>query len=130
MTENTIDRGTVYVHVGKKLRELRTMRGMKQNEVAELIGVSPQQYHKYEDAKSKCSLTVLFQLADHYEVPISSIIPFGSEEKQRLDVSVSTETDLLARLVTAYIKLPSEGEKLRLVQLVEAMQTQRAEGSS
>ncbi|MEM6742093.1 MAG: helix-turn-helix transcriptional regulator, partial [Pseudomonadota bacterium] len=46
-----------YEHVGRKLREFRVARKMTQAQVAKIIEVSPQQYQKYEDAQSKCSLT-------------------------------------------------------------------------
>ncbi|MEL7184087.1 MAG: helix-turn-helix transcriptional regulator, partial [Pseudomonadota bacterium] len=46
----------VYVHVGQRLRALRQERGLTQAQAARIIEVSPQQYQKYEDARSRCSL--------------------------------------------------------------------------
>ncbi len=107
----------VYDHVGRQLRAHRVGKGMTQAQVARLIDISPQQYQKYEDAQSKCSLTNLMVLADHYRVPLSEFLP---EESVR--PAEANEADLLARLVAAYSRLGTPNEKLRLVQLVEAMQ--------
>ena len=114
----------VYAAIGRRLRELRSGRGMTQAQTAEVIGVSPQQYQKYEDAQSKCSITNLLTLADHYGVSVSSIIPDCDEH---IAGQVSVEADLLARLVAAYTGLGSPAEKVRVVQLLEAMTTNNAE---
>lgn len=107
----------VYRHVGRQLRSLRIGRGMTQAETAKLIAVSPQQYQKYEEGHSKCSLTNLMILADSHSVPVTDLIPEGSAKSSEIN-----EADLLARLVAAYSRLENANEKLRLVQLVEAIQ--------
>lgn len=113
----------VYVHLGRRLRELRKSRGMTQVEVSRVIEISPQQYQKYEDAQSKCSLTNLMKLADFFDEPLGSILPTGMGADSGNDTvsTLTTEADLLARLVGAFVKLSSVDEKLRLVQLVEAI---------
>jgi len=113
----------VYGHVGQRLRELRTQKRMTQAEVARILDVSPQQYQKYEDAHSKCSLPYLLVLADFYSVPIESMMPRGNkpEVKPEVQDEMPVEADLLARLVSSFVKLSDVDEKLRLVQLVEAI---------
>ena len=106
----------IYDHVGGQLRAQRIGRGLTQAQVAKIIDISPQQYQKYEDAQSKCSLTSLEILADYYGVPLISFLP-----EENSAPSVINEADLLARLVSSYSLLSNANEKLRLVQLVEAM---------
>ena len=106
----------IYDHVGSQLRAQRIGRGLTQAQVAKIINISPQQYQKYEDAQSKCSLTSLEMLADHYGVTLTSFLPEESSSPSPVN-----EADLLARLVSAYSLLNNTNEKLRLVQLVEAM---------
>ncbi len=108
----------VYHHVGRRLRELRSGRNMTQAQVATLIGVSPQQYQKYEEAQSKCSLTNLLILADYYSIDLAGLLP---SKEHRVRSNMNDEADLLARLVAAYTKLNDVTEKIRLVQLLEAM---------
>lgn len=107
----------VYPYVGARLRALRIGQGMTQVSVAKLIGVSPQQYQKYEDAQSKCSLTNLMILAEYYGVPMTELLP-----DQEIKAAPLSEADLLARLVAAYSRLETTNQKLRLVQMVEAVQ--------
>ncbi|PJI91528.1 transcriptional regulator with XRE-family HTH domain [Yoonia maricola] len=112
-----------YAHVGQRLRKLRLERGMTQAQVARIVSVSPQQYQKYEEAQSKCSLNYLIILAEFFETPVSTFLPDTStnEVKTQEPPRVENEADLLARLVTAFVRLDDSGEKLRLVQLVEAI---------
>ena len=106
----------IYDYVGDQLRAHRIGRGLTQAQVARIIGISPQQYQKYEDAQSKCSLSSLEILAAHYGVPLTAFLP-----EQSSTPTVINEADLLARLVTSYSSLSNPHEKLCLVQLVEAM---------
>ena len=94
---------------------------MTQAQIAQVIEVSPQQYQKYEEGQSKCSLTNLMVLADFHAVPITDLIPEASTK-----VAEINEADLLARLVAAFSRLENANEKLRLVQLVEAIQDAHA----
>ncbi|SFS15345.1 helix-turn-helix domain-containing protein [Yoonia litorea] len=110
-----------YTYVGRELRKLRLERGMTQAQVAEIISVSPQQYQKYEDAQSKCSLNNLIALADHYGTSLSRFLPGSADENEKSPEPIENEADLLARLVTAFVSLDDGPEKLRLVQLVEAI---------
>ena len=113
----------VYGHVGQRLRGLRTEQRMTQAEVASILDISPQQYQKYEDAQSRCSLPYLIALADFYAVPIESMLPNSPRKSVRVDkpAEMPVEADLLARLVSSFVKLSDVDEKLRLVQLVEAI---------
>lgn len=120
MSFNRTDR--IYDHVGGQLRAQRIGRGLTQAQIAKIIDISPQQYQKYEDAQSKCSLTSLEILAEYYGVTLTSFLP-----EETSNPTVINEADLLARLVSAYSILNNTNEKLRLVQLVEAMIEKGAE---
>ena len=112
-----------YAYVGRQLRQSRHERGLTQAQVAKIISVSPQQYQKYEDAVSKCSLNYLITLADHYGINVNTFLPGGDDQdaNNTEEEQIGNEADLLARLVTAFVRLDDGGEKLRLVQLVEAI---------
>jgi len=53
----------VDVHVGKKLKEFRLLRGMTQTEVAEGLGISFQQVQKYELGRNRISASKLFEVS-------------------------------------------------------------------
>ncbi len=113
----------VYRYVGGRLRGLRVARGMTQAQVASIISVSPQQYQKYEDAQSKCSLPYLLKLAAHYGVHINDLLPVETPTPGEIDpdTQLANEADLLSRLVSAFVRMEDRGGKLRLVQLVETL---------
>lgn len=127
----------VYREAGAQLRSLRTSRGLTQAQVAEVIGVSPQQYQKYEDAQTKCSLAAIVALAAFYGVSVESIVSpeeavgAGTIEALKNHETVSSdlsklgalEQELVGRLVSAYLRIPDKLEKVRLVELVEAIKS-------
>ena len=121
MQINDID--CAYQHVGQQLKQLRLERGLTQAKVSRIISVSPQQYQKYEEAQSKCSLNYLIALADYYGITVNAFLPpiHKGVANPDQDTPIATEADLLARLVTAFVRLDGHNEKLRFVQLVEAI---------
>jgi transcriptional regulator with XRE-family HTH domain len=57
-------------HVGTRIRERRVMLGLTQQQLAELIGVTYQQAHKYERGINRVSAGRLFEIARVLSVPI------------------------------------------------------------
>lgn len=53
----------VDAHVGRKLKELRLLRGKTQTEVAEGLGISFQQVQKYELGRNRVSASKLFEMS-------------------------------------------------------------------
>lgn len=58
-------------HVAARLRRRRLMLGLTQQEMAELIGVTFQQAHKYETGMNRISAGRLYQLAEALGVGVS-----------------------------------------------------------
>ena len=54
---------SIDLHVGQRIRELRTMKGLSQQQLARLIGVTYQQAHKYERGLNRISAGRLFHIA-------------------------------------------------------------------
>ena len=59
---------------GKLIRELRTEKGLTQQELASLLKVSPTAVSKWENGKNLPDITLLEQLADAFGVSCSDII--------------------------------------------------------
>jgi transcriptional regulator with XRE-family HTH domain len=57
-------------HVGKRLRERRTMLGMSQQELGRLIGITFQQLQKNERGSNRLSASRIFECARVLDVPI------------------------------------------------------------
>ncbi len=58
-------------HVGARMRERRIMLGLTQQQMAELIGVTYQQAHKYEKGINRIAAGRLYQIAQALGVGIS-----------------------------------------------------------
>jgi transcriptional regulator with XRE-family HTH domain len=71
-------------HVGSRIRERRIMLGLTQQQLADLIGVTYQQAHKYERGINRVSAGRLFEIARVLSVPIGYFyegLSEGSEPK-------------------------------------------------
>lgn len=53
----------VDIHVGHRLKEIRTMRGLTQSNVADQLGISFQQLQKYETGANRISASRMYDLA-------------------------------------------------------------------
>jgi transcriptional regulator with XRE-family HTH domain len=60
----------INAHVGARIREQRIMMGLTQQKLAELIGVTYQQQHKYERALNRISAGRLFETARALNVSV------------------------------------------------------------
>ncbi|MCH8237583.1 MAG: helix-turn-helix transcriptional regulator [Proteobacteria bacterium] len=62
--EKVVNRATATDrHVGNRIRERRVMLGLSQQQMAEMIGVTYQQAHKYERGINRISAGRLFEIA-------------------------------------------------------------------
>jgi transcriptional regulator with XRE-family HTH domain len=61
----------VDLHVGKRLKQIRTLRNMSQTDVAKRLELSFQQIQKYEVGSNRIAASRLFDLARVLDVPTS-----------------------------------------------------------
>jgi transcriptional regulator with XRE-family HTH domain len=59
------------VHVGRRLRLRRTLLGMSQERLAQLLGLTFQQIQKYERGVNRIGSSRLYELGQILDVPIS-----------------------------------------------------------
>jgi len=57
-------------HVGARIRERRIMLGLSQQQMADLVGVTYQQAHKYERGINRISAGRLYEIAQVLGVPV------------------------------------------------------------
>jgi transcriptional regulator with XRE-family HTH domain len=73
--------------VGARLKERRTMLGLSQDDLAQRIGITYQQLHKYENAVNRISASRLFLCAQELNAPIDYFFddlsgPRSAEDRQ------------------------------------------------
>lgn len=66
---------TVDKRAGLKLRYYRLMRGLTQKELAQQVGVTPQQLQKYELGRNRLTVGTLHVLAEVLAIPIAGFLP-------------------------------------------------------
>lgn len=58
-------------YVGGRIRERRVMLGLSQQQMADMIGVTYQQAHKYEKGINRISAGRLYEISQVLKVPVS-----------------------------------------------------------
>ena len=71
-------------HIGTRIAELRREHSMKQDELAELLGVTPQAVSKWENGASMPDISLLPKIAEIFGVTIDSL--FGADNTPKPDV--------------------------------------------
>lgn len=96
MKRSTPEYQTIERHVGLKIRELRVQLGLTQQQLAEMIGVTYQQAHKYERGVNRISAGRLYEIARVLGVDVGYFFEgLGTSgeprqsERQRLCLEVS-----------------------------------------
>ena len=60
--------------IGEIIKRIRKAKGFSQMELAEKIGITYQQFQKYEKGKSKITVDRLIDIAKALDVPLSTIL--------------------------------------------------------
>ncbi len=83
-------------YVGGRIRERRIMMGLSQQQMAELIGVTYQQAHKYERGINRISAGRLFEISQALDVPVGHFFEGlenggggETQERQRMCLEVA-----------------------------------------
>ena len=58
------------MYIYKNMAEIRKKRGLTQGEIAEVLGVTRQQYQLYESGTREIKLHLMIVLADYYGVTL------------------------------------------------------------
>lgn len=113
--------------VGARIRLLRKVRGLSQQALAEVAGVTFQQIQKYERGANRVSASMLARIASALDTPVSEM--FG--ESASGGGGVDEVASLLSQpgaidLLRAFSTLPRGPVRASLVDFVESLSTLRA----
>lgn len=81
--------------IGEKIRFFRRACGITQHEAANKLGVSYQQFQKYETAQNRISAASLELFAEMLQIPVEHFFSKNAEPKQHADIGAM-------RLVRSY----------------------------
>ena len=105
-------------HVGARVRERRIMLGFTQQQLADLIGVTYQQAHKYERGINRISAGRLFEIAHVLSVPVNHFFEGLAEEESR---QVSSRERMCLELARNFAQIPNERHQEALSQLARVL---------
>ena len=129
------------VHVGQRLRLRRTLLGMSQERLGQLLGLTFQQVQKYERGVNRIGSSRLYELGQILHVPVSFFFddmpeggaagapatmapglaedPVGFAFDQDPDLPLDKRETL--ELVRAYNRIPDAAIRKRLFELTKAL---------
>ena len=127
------------VHVGRRLRLRRTLLGMSQERLGQLLGLTFQQIQKYERGVNRIGSSRLYELGQILDVPISFFfddMPDGEGAQELLATGLAEEPAEFAfeeargpqfdkretlELVRAYNRIADPVVRKRLFELTKAL---------
>jgi len=109
-------------HVGNRIRERRVMLGLSQQQLAQMIGVTYQQAHKYERGLNRISAGRLFEIAQVLGVPISWF--FEGLRPTTQAVELSTRQRMCLELARNFAAIDNERHQDALSQMARALAAQ------
>ena len=104
--------------VGARMRERRIMLGLTQQQMAELIGVTYQQAHKYEKGINRIAAGRLFTIAQALGVEVSYF--FEGMETERA-FKPTQQQRMLLELARSFINMPSRKHQEAICSLARAL---------
>jgi transcriptional regulator with XRE-family HTH domain len=105
-------------HVGARVSERRIMLGLTQQQLADLIGVTYQQAHKYERGINRVSAGRLFEIAQVLSVPVSYFFDGLAEDGGR---GITPRERMCLELARNFAQIPNERHQEALSQLARAL---------
>ena len=112
------------VHIGKLLRQRRTLLGLSQSGLGAAMGVSFQQVQKYERGANRIGATQLFEVSRVLDIPISfffeeaGALSFGSRERKTGSPTNDRET---LHLVRDFFRIRDRQVRLSIARMVKAI---------
>lgn len=108
-------------YVGARIRERRIMLGLTQQQLADLIGVTYQQAHKYERGINRVSAGRLFEIAQVLSVPVNYFFDGLDQENER---AISPRERMCLELARNFAQIPNERHQEALSQLARVLATE------
>jgi transcriptional regulator with XRE-family HTH domain len=114
-------------YVGARIRERRLTLGLTQQQLAELIGVTYQQAHKYERGINRVSAGRLFEIARVLNVPVGYFYEGMHEEGIR---PVTQRERMMLEVARNFADIANERHQEAVSQLARALAATTHDGSS
>jgi len=108
------------MNIGTNIKRLREQRGVKQNEIADLIGMHRSNYSKIENGQREISVAALDTIARHFSITLDELV--------HMDNDVPRDVTLEDKTTTEQIRLIQElepEEKSMVFKMIETFVTKK-----
>ncbi len=105
-------------HVGNRIRERRIMLGLSQQQMADMIGVTYQQAHKYERGINRISAGRLYEIARVLAVPVAYFFEDLEDAQPR---EMSPRQRMCLELARNFSQIENQRHQEALSQLARAL---------
>ncbi len=109
-------------HVGTRIRERRVMLGLSQQQLAQMIGVTYQQAHKYERGLNRISAGRLYEIAQVLSVPVSWF--FEGLEIESPIIALTPRQRMCLELARNFAAIDNQKHQEALSQMARALAAQ------
>ena len=87
---------------GKRLKEIRLIRGMTQEELAEMLNINKQHVSRMERGVTACSIDLLIELSCHLQISTDYLLmgkdPDTGKQKEQILEVIAKLSDVAQRL--------------------------------
>ena len=117
-------------HVGARIRERRTMLGISQQQLAQTIGVTYQQAHKYERGLNRISAGRLYEIASALGVTVNWF--FEGQMSAHIAAELTPRQRMCLELARNFAAIDNTRHQEALSQLARALaaQSDRVDGNT
>jgi transcriptional regulator with XRE-family HTH domain len=119
-TSSSKDTNDMDLIIGRRIRQCRQSQKMSQTKLANQVGIAWQQIQKYEGGKNRVSATMLWKIADVFDLPLSFFFQDMAEELGMGGDSSANAQWREARLMELYAQL-GEDEKSAVFSFVKSV---------
>jgi transcriptional regulator with XRE-family HTH domain len=108
------------MNIGANIKRLREQRGIKQNEIADLIGMHRSNYSKIESGQREISIIAIDKIAQYFNITLDELVHMGDDIPKEITVEDKTTVEQV-RLIQ---ELEQE-EKKMIFKMVETFLTKK-----
>lgn len=81
------------MNVGQYIKRLREDRGIKQNEIADLIGMHRSNYSKIESGQREISIAAIDKIANYFNMTINELVHLGKDIPEEVSLEDKTAVE-------------------------------------
>ena len=110
--------------LGKRLAALRREKGLKQDELSEILGVSPQAISKWENDQTCPDISLLPTIAKTFGISVDELLSGKKEEAPTVRIVPENERKDIKDMLLRIIVNSNDGEEVRVnipLAIIEAL---------